>query len=124
MTLRKLLLGCAAALLLSLALVPSARASGTASSDASARSTDTSENVVGGLCYAALCESEADCWNSCPGASSVSCVSNECQYTYPGGGGGGGGGGPFCDARLCNWDGDCTCNTAQGYCGTDNVCHY
>lgn len=76
------------------------------------------------ICYAALCDTDMDCYNACPSATSAACVDNACQYSYSGGGGGGGGGGPLCNASFCDNDLQCSCNGVQGWCGTDWTCHY
>jgi hypothetical protein len=73
------------------------------------------------ICLSVRCTSESDCWAACPSASSVSCTSNACRYTYPGGGGGGGG--PTCPATRCIDDSDCVCSGRQGYCDA-RVCRY
>jgi hypothetical protein len=75
------------------------------------------------ICHASLCETDQDCQSACPSATSATCVSNVCEYTYNGGGGGGGGG-PLCNEQLCFEDGDCTCGTKRGYCGSNFVCYF
>lgn len=85
----------------------------------------------GPVCFESLCDTDADCWNACPNAYSAVCAGNACHYAYspPGGGGGGGGGpgnpgGPYCPAQLC-WDSSqCVCGSYQGYCGSDDQCHF
>jgi len=73
------------------------------------------------VCVAVRCSTVSECWAACPGASSVSCVSNGCRYTLPGGGGGGGG--PTCPLTRCSDDADCVCKGQQGYCET-RACRY
>ncbi|NTX62041.1 hypothetical protein HUA74_15370 [Myxococcus sp. CA051A] len=73
------------------------------------------------VCVAVRCSTVSECWAACPGASSVSCVSNGCRYTLPGGGGGGGG--PWCELTRCSDDADCVCKGQQGYCEA-RACQY
>ncbi|RKG93696.1 hypothetical protein [Corallococcus terminator] len=64
-------------------------------------------------CVTVRCTTAQECWNACPGASSVSCSRNACSYTMPGGGGGGG---PTCPSTRCIEDSDCNCKGSPGYC--------
>ncbi|MBN8466279.1 hypothetical protein JYJ95_07130 [Corallococcus exiguus] len=81
----------------------------------------TPEEAAGLICLSVRCSSEADCWNACPNARSVTCERNACSYQLPGGGGGGGG--PTCPSSRCIDDSDCVCGTRQGYCN-NRACTY
>ncbi|NVJ24340.1 MULTISPECIES: hypothetical protein [Myxococcus] len=72
-------------------------------------------------CYQSFCVDESHCWDACPSAQSVACVGGICHYTQQPGGGGGG---PSCPMSFCSDDYHCSCKEAQGYCGSDNICHY
>ncbi|RKH54081.1 hypothetical protein D7X55_14230 [Corallococcus sp. AB049A] len=81
----------------------------------------TPEEAAGLICFSVRCSSEADCWNACPNANSVTCTRNACSYVLPGGGGGGGG--PTCPSTRCIDDSDCVCGTTQGWCN-NRACAY
>ncbi|MFP2903479.1 hypothetical protein ACLESD_00060 [Pyxidicoccus sp. 3LFB2] len=85
--------------------------------------TSEPQDAAGLVCLAVRCSNVSDCWAACPSASSVSCVSNGCRYTFPGGGGGGGGG-PTCPLTRCSDDSDCVCSGRQGYCDSGRACRY
>lgn len=130
MSLRRQSLPWSIALLLAFAATVSAEPSATEATSMESR-TDSSEELVAEtsepqdaaslVCVAVRCSTVSECWSACPGASSVSCVSNGCRYTYPGGGGGGGG--PTCPLTRCSDDSDCVCKGQQGYCDT-RACRY
>ncbi|MCP3162818.1 hypothetical protein [Myxococcus qinghaiensis] len=73
------------------------------------------------ICNQSFCADEDHCWAACPSAQSVACIGGICRYTQQPGGGGGG---PSCPMSFCSDDFHCSCKEAQGYCGTDNICHY
>ncbi|RYZ40048.1 MAG: hypothetical protein EOO71_17670 [Myxococcaceae bacterium] len=84
------------------------------SSEAQVSETPSSEAELAGLvCMTVRCSTEQECWNACPGATSVTCSRNACSYTYPGGGGGGG---PTCPSTRCIDDSDCSCKGSPGTC--------
>src|SRR5262245_68994 len=69
------------------------------------------------VCPQSFCSTDQQCQTNCPSASSAVCVSNVCQYTFPGGGGGGTGG--RCpQQRFCTSDSQCVFGAVHGTCVT------
>lgn len=74
--------------------------------------------LTGGGCNQSFCQTEEQCWTSCPEALAVACVGGVCQYTLPPGGGTGNN----CSQSFCSTDEQCTCKDGTLRQCIGNIC--
>jgi hypothetical protein len=78
---------------------------------------------TGGGCNESFCQTDEQCQQACPDASSATCSGGVCQYSFPGGGGGGGN--PHgCYQAFCITSANCPCQDGTFAACINNLCTF